>query len=101
MPVQCEDRVLAAHAAAVVAHLDEGLAAVLQLDAHVVGAGVERVLDQLLDHGAGTLDHFARGDLVGDGIGENGYTPRHGPGIYPPTLATAASSTQPCCAPGV
>ncbi len=32
------------------------------------GAGVERVLDQLLDHAARPLDHLAGGDAV-DGLG--------------------------------
>ena len=34
-------------------------------------AGVERVLEQLLDHRGGPLHHFAGGDLVGDLIGKN------------------------------
>ena len=30
------------------------------------GAGVERVLDQLLDHARRTLDHLAGGDAIND-----------------------------------
>ena len=69
--VQREDRVLPSHAGAVVAHRDERLAALLQLDPHVARAGVERVLHQLLDHRGGPLHHLARGDLVGDGVGQD------------------------------
>ena len=79
MPVEREHRVLAPHAGAVVAHLDQRLAAVLQLDPHVARAGVERVLDQLLDHGSRALDHLARGDLVGDGVGQDGDAASHRP----------------------
>ena len=35
-----------------------------------VGAGVDRVLDQLLDHRRRPLDHLAGGDAVGDGLGQ-------------------------------
>ncbi len=76
--VEREDGVLAAHAAAVVAHLDQRLAAVLQLDPHVARARVERVLDQLLHGRRGALDDLARGDLVGDGVGQDGDASRHG-----------------------
>ena len=51
-------------AAAVVAHADQADAAVLDVDRDLPGAGVERVLDQLLDDGRRALDHLARGDLV-------------------------------------
>jgi len=34
--------------------------------ADAVGAGVQGVLEQLLDHGSRTVDHFAGSDLVGD-----------------------------------
>ena len=53
-------------AAAVVLHADEATTALPHLDANVGGAGVEAVLDQLLDGRRGTLDHLAGGDLVGD-----------------------------------
>ena len=33
-------------------------------------AGIERVLDQLLDHARRTLDHLAGGDAVDDGFGK-------------------------------
>ena len=34
------------------------------------GAGIERVLDQLLHHARRTLDHLAGGDAVDDGLGK-------------------------------
>ena len=34
------------------------------------GAGIERVLDQLLHHARRTLDHLAGGDAVDHGFGE-------------------------------
>ena len=54
-------------AAAVVLHADERLSSPLKLDAHARGAGVDGVLQQLLHHGGRALDHFARGDLGGQG----------------------------------
>ena len=40
-------------------------------DAQVRRAGVERVLQQLLDHRSRPLHHFAGGDLIGDLVGKN------------------------------
>jgi hypothetical protein len=54
------------HAFTVVGDGDEADAGIFQLDAHVAGAGVERVLDQLLDHRGRPLHHLARRDLVGN-----------------------------------
>ena len=51
-------------AAAVVAHAHQADAAVLDVDRDPSRAGIERVLDQLLDDGRRTLDHLARSDLV-------------------------------------
>ena len=53
-------------AAAVVLHADQTAAALAHLDPNVGRAGVQAVLDQLLDGRRGTLDHLAGGDLVGD-----------------------------------
>ena len=41
------------------------------------GAGVDGVLDQLLDDRGGPLDDFARGDLVGE-VGRQPMDPGHG-----------------------
>ena len=63
--------VVAHHAAAVVDDLDQLLASRLDVHANAVGAGIERVLQQLLHHRGGALDHLAGGDLVGYVFGEN------------------------------
>ena len=62
-------RVVARHAAAVVAHANRLAATVLDLDVDRGGSRVERVLDQLFDDGRRTLDDFTRRDLIGDGGG--------------------------------
>ena len=68
MAVEGEHGVLARHADAVVAHADESAAALGRLSTSTrVAAGVERVLDELLDHRRRPLDDLAGGDLVGDG----------------------------------
>ena len=41
------------------------------LDADAVGAGVERILQQFLDHGRWPVHHLAGGDLVGHLVGKN------------------------------
>ena len=54
------------HPLAVVFDADELLAAELDGDGDAARAGVERVLDQLLDDRGRTLDDLAGGDLVGE-----------------------------------
>ena len=66
MALQRELRVFPIHARAVVAHANQRLAAVLQLDPDGVRAGIERVLDELLHDRTRTLDDFAGRDLIGD-----------------------------------
>ena len=56
---------------AVVADADELAAAGFDLDADAVGPGIERVLQQFLDHGGGAIDDFAGGDLVRHLVGKN------------------------------
>lgn len=63
-------QLLGRDAAAIVADADQADAAFLQVDIDALGARVERVLDQLLHHGGGPLDHFAGGDLVDEGVRE-------------------------------
>ncbi len=70
MALEGEQRVVAHHAAAVVRDADELAAAAFDFDADAGGAGIERVFEQFLDHGRGTVHHFAGGDLVGDLVGE-------------------------------
>ena len=57
-------------AAAVVAHADQADAAALDVDLDAAGAGVQAVLDELLDDGGRALDHFAGGDLVDELVRE-------------------------------
>ena len=66
-----EQGVVADHAAAVVGDADELAAAGFDLDADAGRAGVERVLQQLLDDRGRPVDDLAGGDLVGDLVGEN------------------------------
>ena len=58
------------HAAAVVADPDQPPAAAVGDDLDPRRAGVERVLDQFLDHARRPLDHLAGGDAVDDGFAE-------------------------------
>ena len=58
-----EERILGRHALPVVAHDDLLEAAPDKLDLDVVRARVEGVLDQLLHHRGGPLDHLAGRDL--------------------------------------
>jgi hypothetical protein len=81
-------RVVAIHPRTVVAHANQRLAAILQLDADGTGAGIEGVLDQLFDDGRRPLDDFARRDLVGDVAGKyldaRAREHTHSPEISPP-----------------
>ena len=64
-----EQSVIVGHAAAVVGHPDQALAARLDGHFNAPGAGVNGVLDQLLHHRRRPLHHLAGGDFVGDGFG--------------------------------
>ncbi len=55
-------------ATAVVADADQAYTALFKIDINAAGTGVDRVLDQLLDHRRGTFDHFAGGDLVDEDL---------------------------------
>ena len=61
-----EPRVLRLHPFPVVLDAHLLLAAELDVDRQPARAGVDRVLDQLLDDGGWTLNHFTRGNLVGE-----------------------------------
>src|SRR5262249_191091 len=65
---ECE--VFLRHAAAVVADADQSPAAAVRHDLDAGGAGVERILDQLLDHAGRALDPVGRGDAVEDAFGQ-------------------------------
>ena len=64
-----QPRVLSLHPLAIVLDADRLLAAELDGDGDAAGAGVERVLDQLLDDRGRPLDDLARGDLVRQDVG--------------------------------
>jgi hypothetical protein len=36
-----------------------------------LGAGIQGVLEEFLDHGSRSVDYFTGGDLVGNLVGEN------------------------------
>ena len=62
----CERQVklIGRDAVTVVANADQADSAVLDVDGEALRAGVESVLDELLDHGRRALDDLARSDLV-------------------------------------
>jgi hypothetical protein len=62
--------VAARHAGAVVGDADEPAPAAVGHHLDAAGAGVERVLDQLLDHARRALDHLAGGDAIDDAFGQ-------------------------------
>ncbi len=65
-----EREIVARHAGAVVGDADQAAAAAVGDDLDLGRAGIERVLDQLLDHARRPLDHLAGGDAVDGGFGE-------------------------------
>ena len=66
MTLDRKPRVLRIHPLAVVFDPQQFLPAELDRHRDPRRAGVERVLDQLLDHRGRTLDDFAGGDLIGE-----------------------------------
>ena len=68
MALDREREVGGAHAAAVVGDADQREPAAAVTTSISPRAGVDRVLDQLLDHARRPLDHLAGGDAV-DGLG--------------------------------
>jgi hypothetical protein len=59
------------HSTSVIDDLDELAASGFNVDANAMGTGVERILQQLLDHRSWALDYLAGGDFVGDIFGED------------------------------
>jgi hypothetical protein len=70
MARQRERQLFGRDAAAVVGDGDALDAAFLEADGDLGGARVERVFQQLLDHGRGPLDHLAGGDLRDELVGK-------------------------------
>ena len=64
VPLDRQPRILGLHPFAVVLDPQQLLAAKLDRDRDARRAGIERVLDQLLDDRGRTLDDFAGGDLI-------------------------------------
>ena len=68
MAFQCERQLLRRKTAAVVGDQEARKAALVGLHLDARGAGVERVLHQLLHRAGGALHHLACGDAI-DGFG--------------------------------
>ena len=66
MAVEQEGRVGRRDAAAVILDADQAPPTFTNLHPDVVGAGVQAILDQLLDHRCRAFHHLAGSDLVGD-----------------------------------
>ena len=71
MALEGQHRVVARHAFAVVLDAQEATAPGLNVHLDAERARVNRVLDEFLGDRGGALDHLARGDLVGDVVGED------------------------------
>jgi hypothetical protein len=66
-----ERQVVLGEARAVVVHLHALDAALIERHLDFRRAGIERVLEQLLQDGCGPLDHFARRDLADQQFGQD------------------------------
>ena len=76
MAGQRERQLVALHAAAVVGDPNQAAAALLQRNLDGARAGIDGVLDQLLDHRGRALDHLSRRDAVDHALRQE--TNRHG-----------------------
>src|SRR5262249_16801014 len=66
-----QQQVVRLDTAAVIDDAQEVDAALPDLDVEARGAGVDAVLEQLLQHAGGPLDDLARGDLCDDVLGQD------------------------------
>src|SRR5215469_4192665 len=66
-----EHSVVVQHAPTIIDDLDKLASTGLDVDADSARARIERVLQQLLHNGCGTLHHLAGGNLVGNVFGED------------------------------
>ncbi len=71
MTLEGEQGVIAHHPATVVGDLDELFASSLDLNLDSCGTGIERILQQFLDHRGRALDHFTGSDLIGNVFGKD------------------------------
>jgi hypothetical protein len=76
VPRQRQPQLVALDSAAIVANPAQPHAALFDLDLDAARAGVDAVLDQLLEHGRRTLDDLAGRDLVDELFGQD--ADRHG-----------------------
>ena len=70
MALDREREIGACHTLAVVSDRNEPPATAVGQHIDPAGAGIERVFDQLLHDARRTLNHFAGGDAVDDGLGK-------------------------------
>ncbi len=70
MAFEGQQRIVAHHAAAVIGDAYELAPAALDRDHDPGRAGIERILQQLLDHRGRPVDDLAGGDLIGHLVGE-------------------------------
>ena len=73
VPLDREVEIGARHAGTVVVDPDQPPPAAVGQDLDPAGAGVERILDQFLDHARRALDHLAGGDAVDERCGQATY----------------------------
>ena len=71
MSLESEEGVVAEHAAAIVDDADKAASTGFDFHADVGRAGVERILEELLDYRSGPFHYFSGGDFVSDLVGEN------------------------------
>ena len=64
MTLECEKRIVAIHAVAVVGDANELATAGFDFDANAICAGVEGVFEEFFDDGGGTIDDFTGSNLV-------------------------------------
>ena len=70
MAFEAEQRVVAAHAEAIVGDADQTASARLNLHGNFFRVGIEGIFHQFLDDACGPLDNFAGGDLIRDVLGQ-------------------------------
>ena len=68
MALEGEQSVIADHAATVIGDLDQLFSAGFNLDLDAARAGIEGVLQKLLDHRSRTLHYLARGNVLGENM---------------------------------
>ena len=70
MPFEGESRIRLRHALPIIDDLYGSPSGIHHHDMDGLGTGIDRIFHQFLDDGSWSLNDFASGNLVGDGIGE-------------------------------